>query len=567
MPIYLPTDFDEHFDSRGLPIGYDPHNFYEYRYLKRVKEATGLEGFIYQWIPKSVIQSFAIAFDPLSQVKVSLGVVTPTNRTRIYEFNSDLHQISLRRVIYNVAYSSEKNWQNIPGAIGPVLNEKTTYGANDSLLVRTQEIIPSSRRDTTRRTRSIGSDVGELRLMKGIIRSPSRHITKFNEQRGVFAVNMPPGGYPSRTMNSDYWSYDVGPQAATLPSFSVRQLETREIAFTDALMRKYAIPMFKDINPQGRNYSLFRNIVELRDVPRSIDQLKNTMINLSKLDASIVKIPKNVRRFVMNLQTSLKDIPKEYLSYHFGWKQTMNDALDLLVKPGQITKQINLLIARNGKPTTYRSKRSFVSADTSGVSGFDYYVTNIEATPTVQSRIEREVELRMVLNTTFTFPTVDLPTFQHDKFMEKLGVYPRFIDIYNLIPWTWLVDWFTGFGNYLEVIENINHDKSLINWGFLTAINRGQLITDYSNQILSTSDVKIDYIAGESAPQPVITTVNDSRHRSVYDYKLQIRRDLSSVLDVKSTASVPTLSAYQQSILGALLAQRLDFKRNRHIGG
>lgn len=69
-------------DTRGLPEGYDPHKLYEYRRDLIVDKATGLESFLYKYIPWSVIKSFAIAIDPFHQFKVAPGVITPANRVK-----------------------------------------------------------------------------------------------------------------------------------------------------------------------------------------------------------------------------------------------------------------------------------------------------------------------------------------------------------------------------------------------------------------------------------------------------------------------------------------------------
>lgn len=36
---------DPKVDTRGLPVGYDPHKLYEYRYDTLIKNSSGLESF------------------------------------------------------------------------------------------------------------------------------------------------------------------------------------------------------------------------------------------------------------------------------------------------------------------------------------------------------------------------------------------------------------------------------------------------------------------------------------------------------------------------------------------
>ncbi|DAD51497.1 TPA_asm: maturation protein [ssRNA phage Zoerhiza.1_25] len=560
MPINLTSETQV--DTRGLPVGYDPHKLYEYRYLKRVKSATGLEGFIYQWIPGTLIKSLAIAFDPLSSFKLSVGVVTPPNRTRYRATASvlDIRHFTLRAV--STGQHPITNWMNLPGQYGPQQNDPVTVQRDQTAELNRQAVLPNASIDTTKRTRLFGSDVGEFDKVKTSIVSLPRQTTLTTyiaQEYTIFENSVWPNPVKNETITTETMRYY--PTAATLSRSTFDNLIASERNVISALMQNHVLEMYKGANPQHRTTSFFRNLVELRDTPRSIHSLRDSIKHLAQLDASIKSIPKDVRKFVMNLKTSIKDIPNEYLSYHFGWKQTYKDVMDLLNAPQKVSKQLNLLLARSGQPTTYRSKRKFVSGSMD-VPGFDYdtYFWH-DFEKSVSSRIDRETELRMVINTTFRMPPLDVPTFRYQKMAEKLGVYPRITDIYNLTPWTWLVDWFTGFGNYVEVLDEINHDSSLINWGFLTAVTTGKLTTHFKSKTTSTRDYSLDFVASHSD----INTTND--HTSILEFNLQLRKDLSTVLDVNKTSDPTTLSTYQQSILGALLSQKASFKRSRHTGG
>jgi hypothetical protein len=404
----------------------------------------------------------------------------------------------------------------------------------------------------------MGSTVGEFEKFNGYVNTSPRYVSSIHTMHNIFDQNVSPTNPYCAQQEGREASYrNVTPYGAVLGTDSYLQLKLHEKDVALALMQKHVLSMFTGANPQSRNYSLFRNIVELRDIPHSILSLKETLSNLHKLHTSFGESTR-VSRLINNFQTSLSDIPKQYLSYHFGWKQTYKDVMDLLSSPAKISKQINLLIERSGKPTTYRSKRIIATAE-DDISGFAYIDTDLDIDRTIRSRVERSTELRLVLNTTFQFPTVDRPAFVEHMFNDKLGIYPRAIDLYNLVPWTWLVDWFTGLSNYLEVIENIQRDKSIINWGFLTASTSGKLVTDYKSKSVDTHDEYYNYHGGD--PHTTQVSIRNNFHSSIYNYNFQLRKDLATIMDVHSTSDPSTLTAYQNSILGAILAQRLDFSR------
>jgi hypothetical protein len=224
--------------------------------------------------------------------------------------------------------------------------------------------------------------------------------------------------------------------------------------------------------------------------------------------------------------------------------------MDLLEKPVRAVREVNRLMRRSGQPTTFRSLSKF-AGKTTGTPVFNYDNPTGELySVTWNNEHRRKHELRCVVNATFDFPKVNVPSFQKQLFLHKIGVNPMPTDLYNLVPWTWLVDWFTGLGNYVEAIDTINSDPSLINWGMLTGITKGEIRT--------TRNAKIDDITS----QWVDGTWNDSKitrtlsHQSTLEYTLQIRRNVTSSYDVKTILGPSSLSLYQQSILAAILASR-----------
>lgn len=139
---------------------------------------------------------------------------------------------------------------------------------------------------------------------------------------------------------------------------------------------------------------------------------------------------------------------------------------------------------------------------------------------------------------------------------DLIGLNPRFIDVYNLTPWTWLFDWFTGCGQYLELIESINRDNKLINWGLISVVTNGKITTEFRSVVPNTAYTFLDGV------QTSGSVVNiDQRHVSTLEFECRTRQDVAAVYDVKQTSVPSSLTAYQYSIIGALLAQRSEHRR------
>jgi len=550
------------FDTRGLPQGFDTETLFQYRYDTLASSAKGVESFLYKYIPVSLVKSFAFAIDPTYRYKISPGTITAANRRRVRSIASVLQArtFHVKRTIHS--WSQESNYKGHSFCSSPYLVHATSVLADSTSAVTPQVTLIDEINDTTTRTRLFGSTQGELDFFKSTLNSPPRSFIRGNTYRRYssgFEVDdacKAVGGTADYQIGSDDIETKTwGPYGATLSSPVYDALRASEIAFCKAYAQKEAISMLKGVSPFNRDYSLSRNVAELKDLPRSIVQAQATMADLRKLFTSLKSSPK-VRDSIFDLSSNTaRHIPSEYLSYHFGWKQTYRDLTDLLALPEKLSKRLNFLIARSGKETTFRVKRNSLSSVT-GVSGF-VYEENGNSWPQNQvSRIERESELRLVVSATFDFPPINTPSLRQRFFADKVGLIPRFIDVYNIIPYTWLIDWFTGLGNYLELIEEINHDPSLINWGVITSHTKGRLVTELEHISATYGVVVQNGVTVEDGWK------NTSlHHTSVLDYECRTRQNVANVLDVKQTTIPTSLTGYQLSILGAILASRTDHTR------
>ena len=555
MSIYLSNEPRR--DTRGLPEGFDPHKFYEYRYDTLVKDDTYLESFIHKYIPYSIIKSFAFAIDPVGRFKVAPGVITPVNRLRIRGHGSVLDARWLTKTHYSDFGVALPNWQNRSNCWSPF----KVYGPQKTVTrtyLGSQDLLSDTAVDTTGRTRLMNSSQGELIQWKAFPYSPGRRVASGSDTKGIltFGPNEPlceAVGGRANDLGFDGYETDefyISP-GAVLRWQDYYALRNKLEVHAQQLMQKHAISMLKEWSPMKREYTLFRNAVELRDLPRGIKQLQETLNNLRKLFVSLGTKPE-LRRSIFDLKRTARDIPKEYVGFHFGWKQTWKDVNDLLATPEKLAKKYSFLIRRSGKPTTFRLKRNFSFSELD-TPGFDYNPINpIEFSVKWENRSTWDTELRLVVNSTFDFPPVNMVKFGSKDFFDRIGLIPRPTDLYNLVPWTWLVDWFTGLGNYVELIDQINRDTSLINWGMMTSHTTGKLIAEYQSKTRRTQHQSVNYVG---LPDTFLDIEN--RHTSVLEFEQQIRRDVATIMDVKRTMVPSSLNGYQLSILGALLAQRV----------
>lgn len=156
------------------------------------------------------------------------------------------------------------------------------------------------------------------------------------------------------------------------------------------------------------------------------------------------------------------------------------------------------------------------------------------------------------LQAKFDFPPSMEIAFREDYFARKLGIIPSPSDLYKLVPWSWLFDWYSGLGNYLQLIEEVVSDPSLVNFAFVSCTMNTKI------------DVIVDAVnlASEQWNSRNGSTVSHTYNRypvtysAVCECKSYVRQDASSIASLRSASTGSNLTSFQQSIIGALLAQK-----------
>jgi hypothetical protein len=505
----------------------DPYEVYRVRAreLATVAEA-GLERFAYDVFGPDLMASLAFAIDPISKFRFTGAKISPTNRTR--SFTSIWPQNGGYK-----RYRSQIQCTNLPDLTTidpfdrtPVNCVTTSTPTTDSSF----GAFPGSFgfvSDTTIRTRPLDSSQGEFELFVPTLLSMPRTISSFSFNESYAMV----GGHLQVSTQKDVdTSIGYGP-AIYIPSTSYNVIRTTEQADATTYFNKYGYGLLRDTLPEHPQFNLFYNIAELKDIPV---MLRNTVRLFKDFQSEL---------------SSMKGIGDQYLNYKFGWESTVNAVKDLLYTPTRIAKRINYLLKRRGKPTTYRTKKTFLT-EVSSVPSATFYLYATESLKASGISTSRKVELRLMLNATLDFPNVSIPEVRSDLWTTLLGAYPTPTDLFNLVPWTWLIDWFSGAGDYLTLIDRISRDPSLVNFGFISYVSSGRINYTYETQTTSTHAIIYP-------PQPLFSEsiINRFNHTSVVAYRYHRRKDVTSIGGVKAVSKPTTLSADQLAIVGALLTK------------
>ncbi|UJQ85477.1 MAG: putative maturation protein [Alehxovirus allofundivivens] len=253
------------------------------------------------------------------------------------------------------------------------------------------------------------------------------------------------------------------------------------------------------VSPGAHQVETLENLVDIKDLPKLVKLAGDTI---------------------------LKRGAGAYLTWQFGWKPLISDVKKLLDFSARVDKKVRELHALYDNGGVHR--RRTIDKDT--VSATSTALVQSSGSASITVKTNRFTQRTRWATTRFvptTLPPKDETEYRRRAIQIVYGLDLAPATIWEALPWSWMVDWFTNVGDYLVAYNNVCPVKAtppcLMTY---TRTDASVVRTDtYSN------------VTGGTA-----TAVTETKLRSVQTPTL--------------TASIPFLTGRQLSILGALFIQR-----------
>jgi hypothetical protein len=268
------------------------------------------------------------------------------------------------------------------------------------------------------------------------------------------------------------------------------------------------------------------------------------------ISQSIPDIPEfSLFRFIGELRAGLPQVPLkllakekklrnaggEYLNVQFGIMPLVSDLqnfLEALQNPAlrsavkhQLDQEFRVRkVIDKGSNSVTRTTSSTERAVASNLSGSSGYVTTVS-----KYRIWSSCSFAYYQVTALDRLLDDL-----DNQLGGLGAVPTAIDVWNLLPWSWLIDWFTNINHVITNLSYLGRDGLYLQRGYIMG---------------HFSDIETSYISGTLYNRGVSST-----GVRTFERKYRVR---ASPFGFGYTWK--DFSPFQLSILGALGVNRLNF--------
>jgi len=310
-----------------------------------------------------------------------------------------------------------------------------------------------------RRTKSGYVESGSFYTVKTEVTHPGIRNGMKYEYNGI-KENLTIGGvvglsYPSLATLTASYGYPSYAQATT--------------GHTEDAIRGYG--KFMPGKPQA---GLGQFLIELRDLPSipfngTLGSLKRNGKYIAKWFAK----PRNPFRGIpfqriphVMQQRARQFLPDniggEYLNYAFGWRPFVNDLRQMYNLWKTVDKRMAQLIRENGK---WIRRRGTLDNDTStevlADTVYQFPFANVYGAPlafqsgTTDYKVQRITSTRRWYSSQFRYYIPDIGSSQWNAKarIALFGALPTPELVWNIMPWSWLFDWFSDAGDYLSAVS------------------------------------------------------------------------------------------------------------------
>lgn len=316
-----------------------------------------------------------------------------------------------------------------------------------------------------------------------------------------------------------------------------------------AMLLPYAATGFNRTRPGNPQAGLGQFLGELRDLPK----IPGRGIIGALKGRSLQSYP---RYLFDRLRSFLSLSGSEYLNYQFGWRPFVKDLKDMYYVWRYLDKLIAQIRRDNGR-NIRRSTTLYSDTSTSQTTPTSYnfaYALVYNAPPNwhggsslvVQTeKVEERIWYSSSMRYWIPDTTSSLWTAQAKAAL--FGVLPTPSVLYELLPWSWLIDWFSNVGDVVANVSPNAVDNLVLNYHFvMRSWKRTLESTSFSNH---TGQVELN----QSNIGPQVLKKWDPayaafRSREILEVKARVGGGSPYLPGVQLSG----LTAYQLSILAAL---------------
>nr|UJQ85703.1 MAG: putative maturation protein [Leviviridae sp.] len=217
-----------------------------------------------------------------------------------------------------------------------------------------------------------------------------------------------------------------------------------------------AVKAIAGTNPSRSVVSVPRALYELKDLPGLVKQGGDLLRRFN----SSRKSPKDVARYLSSLRAA-RDGAGIYLGNEFGVQPIISDVRKLLDFQSHVSKrkrELDRLYSKGGLKRRYTTYSGVSNVEDNAVTVDSILGTSIRCRTSGITTSKQWVTLKWRPDPG-TIPRTDAQKLKLAR-AAVFGAQVGIGDVWDVMPWSWMIDWFGNVGDYLHAHDNTVPAKS-----------------------------------------------------------------------------------------------------------
>jgi hypothetical protein len=215
--------------------------------------------------------------------------------------------------------------------------------------------------------------------------------------------------------------------------------------------------------------SLSQFLIELRDLPST--PLKQAWKSIGRSRVPIQQLPKLLRARL----NEFRSLGSEYLNIEFGWKPFVSDLRKMYYLWQTIDRRMAQIIRNNGRLVRRKATLKEDRSTSQTVTQYGYPFANVFGAPpgwtSGSTRLTTTVQTyeKVWFSSAYQYwiPDVSSSQWNARARLALFGALPTPELLWEVLPWSWLVDWFSNVGDVVSNVSPNAVENCITRWAFV----------------------------------------------------------------------------------------------------
>lgn len=137
-----------------------------------------------------------------------------------------------------------------------------------------------------------------------------------------------------------------------------------------------------------------------------------------------------------------------HLNYNFGWKPFLGDVLGVLETLNTFEARLSRLLREQNRPLRKRFSES-------GTKVESLWSTPVPNTPrTIEYDLSAQANFTSCFDFTYSLPDYKMQELRNRAWLDALGLHATIGNLWQILPWSFVVDWFVDVGGMLDTFQS-----------------------------------------------------------------------------------------------------------------